>query len=214
MSTMTRRDWLMVGGSVSVVAVSALGLGATHAPSNKPSGGWQHIPARELLQRRHLPDVELITQDGKKVHFYNDLVKDKIVVINFMYARCEGICPTVTANLVRVHKTLHDRIGKDIFMYSITLNPAQDSPKVLKEYAAMHGVGPGWMFLTGKPVDIELLRRSLGFTYSDPVEDADKSNHIGMLRIGNEPMLAWSACPAQAHTQWIVTSILSEASNL
>ena len=213
MAHITRRNWLMAGGTASALAASTIAL-ATDASTTKPARTWQSIPPRELLQRRHLPNVELVTQDGKKVHFYDDLVKDKIVVINFMYARCEGICPTVTANLVRVQKLLGDRIGKDIFMYSITLNPDQDTPQILKDYAAMHGVGPGWLYLTGKPADIELLRRSLGFTYSDPVEDANKSNHIGMLRIGNEPMLAWSACPAQAHTKWIATSILSEADNL
>ncbi len=136
-----------------------------------------------------------------------------MVVINFMYAHCQGICPTMTANLVRVQKILHDRIGHDIFMYSITLKPEEDTPQVLKEYADMHGAGPGWLFLTGKPADIELLRRSLGFTSIDPDEDADKSTHIGMLRIGNEPMLRWSACPSQARAEWIATSILTEADN-
>src|SRR5260370_42660153 len=130
-----------------------------------------------------------------------------------MYAHCEKLCPTMTANLVRVQKILHDRIGHEILMYSITLKPEEDTPHVLKEYAAMHGAGPGWLFLTGKPADIELLRRSLGFTTSDPAEDADKSTHIGMLRIGNEPMLRWSACPSQARAEWIATSILTEADN-
>lgn len=213
MPRMTRRGWLAVAGSASVVAGSDRGLLAAHDPSNHPPRGFQQIPPRELIQRRHLPNVELMTQDGTKVRFYDNLVKDKIVVINFMYAKCQGICPTMTANLVRVQKILHDRIGHNIFMYSITLKPEEDTPRVLKEYAAMHGAKPGWLFLTGKPVDIELLRRSLGFTNSDPVEDAEKSNHIGMLRIGNEPMLRWSACPAQVHTQWIVTSILTEADN-
>ena len=210
MSRMTRRGWLAVAGSASVVAGSARSLVAAHESSDNPRG-FQQIPAREVIRRRHLPNVELTTQDGKKVHFYDDLVKDKMVVINFMYAHCEGICPTVTANLVRVQKILHDRIGHDIFMYSITLKPEEDTSQVLKEYADMHGTGPGWLFLTGKPADIELLRRSLGFTTADPSEDADKSTHIGMLRIGNEPMLRWSACPAEANTQWIATSILAEA---
>ena len=211
MSRMTRRSWLAAAGSASAVAGSARGLLATHDPSNRPPRGFQHIPPRELIRRRHLPNVELMTQDGKRVYFYDDLVKDKIVVINFMYAHCEKLCPTMTANLVRVQKLLHDRIGHDIFMYSITLKPEEDTSQVLKEYADMHGTGPGWLFLTGKPADIELLRRSLGFTTADPTEDADKSTHIGMLRIGNEPMLRWSACPAEANTQWIATSILSDA---
>ncbi len=208
MSRMTRRSWLAVAGSASAVAGSARGLLAAHDPSPR---GFQHIPPRELIRRRHLPNVALMTQDGKRVYFYDDLVKDKMVVINFMYAHCEKLCPTMTANLVRVQKILHDRIGHDIFMYSITLKPEEDTSQVLKEYADMHGTGPGWLFLTGKPADIELLRRSLGFTSSDPSEDADKSTHIGMLRIGNEPMLRWSACPAEANTQWIAASILAEA---
>lgn len=213
MTRMTRRGWLAVAAPASVLAGSAGGLLAGDDPANNPPRGFQHIPPRELIQRRHLPNVELMTQDGKRVRFYDNLVKDKMVVINFMYAHCEGLCPTMTANLVRVQKILHDRIGHDIFMYSITLKPEEDTPQVLKEYADMHGAGPGWLFLTGRPDDIELLRRSLGFTNIDPVEDADKSSHIGMLRIGNEPMMRWSACPAQAHTQWIVTSILTEADN-
>jgi protein SCO1/2 len=211
MSRMTRRGWLAAAGSASAVVGSARQLLAAHDPSNRPPRAFQHIPPRELIRRRHLPNVELMTQDGKRVYFYDDLVKDKIVVINFMYAHCEKLCPTMTANLVRVRKILHDRIGHDIFMYSITLKPEEDTSQVLKEYADMHGTGPGWLFLTGKPADIELLRRSLGFTTADPSEDADKSTHIGMLRIGNEPMLRWSACPAEANTQWIATSILSEA---
>jgi len=213
MSGMTRRGWLAVAGPASVVVGATGGLLAAHDLSNHPPRGFQRIPPRELIQRRHLPNVELMTQDGKKVRFYDNLVKDKMVVINFMYAHCQGICPTMTANLVRVQKILHDRIGHDIFMYSITLKPEEDTPQVLKEYAGMHGAGPGWLFLTGKPADIELLRRSLGFSSIDPDEDADKSTHIGMLRIGNEPMLRWSACPSQARAQWIATSILTEADN-
>jgi protein SCO1 len=211
MAGMTRRGWLKVAGPASVVVGATGGLLAAHDPSDHPPRGFQNVPPRELIQRRHLPNVELMTQDSKKVRFYEDLVKNKVVAINFMYAHCEGICPTMTANLVRVQKILHDRIGHDIFMYSITLKPEEDTPQALKEYADMHGAGPGWLFLTGKPADIELLRRSLGFSSIDPDEDADKSTHTGMLRIGNEPMLRWSACPSQARAQWIATSILAEA---
>jgi protein SCO1/2 len=209
--SMTRRAWLAVAGSASALAGSAAGLIAGDDRVNQPPRVWEHVSPREVIQRRHLPNVELITQDGKNVHFYDDLVKDKMVVINFMYAHCEKVCPTMTANLVQIQKILPDRIGHNIFMYSVTLKPEEDTPKVLKEYAEMHGAGPGWLFLTGKPSDIELLRRSLGFTNVDPVEDADKSNHIGMLRIGNEPMMRWSACPAEARAQYIATSILAEA---
>jgi len=132
------------------------------------------------------------------------------VVINFVYTRCQGVCVPVTANLVRVQKLLGDRVGRDIFFYSITLKPEEDTPEALEKYAALHGVGPGWLFLTGKPEDIELLRKKLGFTYANPVEDADKSNHVGMIRTGNEPYLRWAACPGLAHPAWIAKDILLE----
>src|SRR5262244_4555241 len=76
---------------------------------------------RERLAERSFPNVTLTTHEGKKVKFYDDLLKDKIVIINFMYIRCQGTCPGTTANLVKVQKLLGDRVGKDIFMYSITL---------------------------------------------------------------------------------------------
>jgi protein SCO1 len=211
MSGITRRTWLAVAGSASAVAGFPARLGAGDDHANHPTRNWEQVSPREVIRRRHLPNVELITQDGRSVHFYDDLIKDKMVLINFMYAHCEKICPTMTANLAHVQKMLPNRIGHNIFMYSITLKPEEDTPQVLKEYAEMHGAGPGWLFLTGKPADIETLRRSLGFTSPDPDEDANKSNHIGMLRIGNEPMLRWSACPAEVRPQAIVTTILAEA---
>src|SRR6266852_3773222 len=124
--------------------------------------------ARERVRQRYFPDVTLRTQDNKKVRFYQDLVKNKIVTINFFYAKCEGVCPGITANLVRVQRLLGERVGRDIFMYSFSLKPDEDSPAVLKEYAESYKVRPGWKFLTGAPADMELLRRSLGFTDPDP----------------------------------------------
>jgi protein SCO1 len=162
---------------------------------------------RERLAERSFPNVTLTTHKGKKVKFYDDLLKDKIVIINFMYVRCDGKCPGTTANLVKVQKLLGDRVGKDIFIYSITLKPEEDTPKVLAEYAKAYKVGPGWQFLTGHPKDIELLRQKLGFIDRDPVRDADKSNHIGMLRWGNEPHTLWAGCPALLPPAKIVKEI-------
>jgi protein SCO1/2 len=159
---------------------------------------------REKMAERNFPNVTLTTQDGKKVKFYDDLVKDKIVLINFMYVRCEGICPAATANLVKVQKLLGDRVGKDIFMYSITLKPEEDTPAVLKKYAEAYKTKPGWLFLTGDPKDVELLRQSLGFIDRDPVRDANKSNHIGMVRYGNEALQLWAGCPSTLRPGGIV----------
>ena len=162
---------------------------------------------RERLAERSFPNVTLTTHEGKKVKFYDDLLKDKIVIINFMYVKCDGKCPGTTANLVQVQKLLGDRVGKDIFIYSITLKPEEDTPKTLAAYAKAYKVGPGWKFLTGNPKDIELLRQKLGFIDRDPVRDANKSNHIGMLRWGNEPHTLWAGCPASLAPGKIVKEI-------
>ena len=162
---------------------------------------------RERLAERSFPNITLTTHEGKKVKFYDDLLKDKIVIINFMYVKCEGTCPGTTANLVKVQKLLGNRVGKDIFMYSITLKPEEDTAKDLKAYAKAYKVGPGWQFLTGDPKDIELLRQKLGFIDRDPVRDANKSNHITMLRWGNEPHTLWAGCPASLAPAKIVKEI-------
>jgi protein SCO1/2 len=176
-------------------------------PAEETPSDAASAKARESLRRRYFPNVALYTQDNRKVHFYDDLIRDKIVIINVFYAECEGICPGITANLVKVQKILGDRVGRDIFMYSLSLKPEEDTPAKLKHYAGMYRVKPGWTFLTGKPKDAELLRRSLGFTDPDPKLDQDKSQHIGNIKFGNERYMLWSACPGMAHPAWIVKSI-------
>jgi protein SCO1/2 len=92
-------------------------------------------------------------------------------------------------------------------MYSFTLQPEADTPAVLKAYAETFGVGPGWLFLTGEPGDMELLRRRLGFVDPDPALDADIAQHIGLLRYGIEPRSRWAGCPALSKPEVIVRSI-------
>jgi protein SCO1 len=217
MRKVTRRDWLVAAGATTA-AVGVTGLAGTASvfaqeitSANKKNYNFQDISPRELIQRRHLPNVELITQDNKKVHFYTDLVKDKRVVIQFMFARCQDICPVITHNLTEVQRILKGRVGRDIFFYSITLSPEEDSPRDLRAFARMHGVGPGWTFLTGKPDDIFLLRKSLGFFYNNPKEDADRNNHSGMLVVGTEPLMRWAMCQGGAKPDWIATVIQTEA---
>jgi protein SCO1/2 len=141
------------------------------------------------------------------VRFYDDLLKDKIVLLNFMYVKCEGVCPGITANLVKVQRLLASRMGRDVFMYSLTLKPEEDTPQVLREYAKAYKVEKGWTFLTGAPADMELLRRSLGFTDPDPALDTVKSNHLGNVRYGNEPLQRWGSCPGMSKASWIAESI-------
>ena len=156
----------------------------------------------------YFPNYTLKTHEGKEVKFYDDLIKSKVVVINMMYAQCTGICPGMTANLVKVQKILGERVGRDIFMYSLTLQPRQDTSAELKEYAEMFKVQPGWLFLTGKPAEMDVLRRKLGFSDPDPLVDKDKTQHTGLVRYGNETLDRWAACPALSNPEQIAKSIL------
>ena len=196
MERISRRT-LLAGSGMAAVAGGLLTAGSGRAA----------VSSREVIRERYFPNVPLRTHDNKDVRFYDDLIKNKIVTINFMYAHCEGVCPRITSNLVKVQKLLVPRVGHDIFMYSITLKPEQDMPRALKQYARMHGAGPGWLFLTGNPGDIELLRRKLGFTDPDPAVDWDKENHIGNVRYGNEALQLWGACPGLATAKSIAKSI-------
>jgi protein SCO1 len=199
MADMTRRTWLTLAAAAGVVAGA---LSSRDADSEAPS-------ARDLIRDQHLPNVDLITHEGKKVRFYDDLVKDRIVVINFMYTNCaDGTCPITSANLAKVQRLLgRDRMGQDIFFLSITLTPDHDTPAVLKKYAKAYGAGPGWVFLTGKEQNIELLRKKLGFTDLDPKLDRDKASHIGNIRYGNEALQLWAACPGNATAAYIAKQI-------
>jgi protein SCO1/2 len=190
-----------------LLSLAALAPFAGKVLTANPGGTESQAAARERIHRRYFPDVVLRTEDNQKVRFYEDLIKNKIVTINFFYAKCDGVCPGITANLVKVQKLLGERVGRDLFMYSISLKPDEDTPAVLTEYADMYEVKPGWKFLTGHAEDIELLRRSLGFTNPDPKLDKDKSQHIGNIRYGNEPLMEWAACPGLAHAEWIAESI-------
>jgi len=134
----------------------------------------------------------LQTHEGKEVRFYDDLIKGKQAIFNLMYATCEGACPLVTSNLIKVHRALKNRMGKDLFMYSITLKPEQDKPNALKDFAEMHGaLLPGWAFLTGDPFDIETIRFRL-FRWDHIKFDLDLDFHTSMLRIVNDTTNCWT----------------------
>lgn len=208
MAIMNRRKWLAAAGTTTVATGASLVL-AQDKPANNQRYNFKKLSPRDQIQQRHLPNVELVTQDNQRVHFYTDLVKDKRVVIQFMFTHCKDICPVITHHLVEVQGLLNGRVGRDIFFYSISLSPEEDSPAALKAYAKMHNVG--WTFLTGKPEDIFLLRKSLGFFYDNPKEDADRNNHSGMLLVGTEPLMRWAMCEGGANPKWIATVIQTEA---
>jgi protein SCO1/2 len=205
MHDLSRRELLSLAAMAPFVGAIA---STKAAAATRGADADEQSQARASIQRTHLPNVNLITQNGKRVRFYDDLVKDKIVTINFFFGHCDEVCPLVIANLVKVQKLLGDRVGRDIFMYSVTLKPQEDTPDVLQKYMKKFNARPeGWTFLTGQGLDIENLRKGLGFTYPDPAVDRDKTQHIGNVRYGNEPLMLWGACPGMAHPPFIAESI-------
>jgi protein SCO1 len=134
------------------------------------------------------PNIELTTQDGKKVHFYDDLIKGKIVAIELFYTSCQYSCPLETARLAQVQKMLGDRVGKDIFFYSISIDPEHDTPEVIKAYMQKFKIGPGWTFLTGDKKDIDFLSKRIGL-YAPPNVNAD--GHLAYLLVGNDETGQW-----------------------
>lgn len=190
-------------GSPASAGVASAGVEA--AP---PHAFAPRLSGREMIRKRYFPNVELVTHQGKKVRFYDDVLKDKIVVLNLMYADCQGVCPTITANLKNVQKILRQQINHEIFIYSMTIKPEQDTPARLREYAQMHGINNKyWTFLTGKPEEVDMLRHSIGFADPNPELDKDKARHSGMIRYGNEPMALWGTCQGSGEPEWIAQEI-------
>ena len=135
----------------------------------------------------YFPNVPLTTQDNETVRFFDDLIEDKIVVINFIYTSCPDTCPLETAQLVKVQEILGDRLGTDIFFYSISIDPEVDTPPVLKEYKERFGAK--WTFLTGKESDIVKLRKKLGL-YISEIQDGSNNHNVNMI-IGNQATGRW-----------------------
>ena len=144
--------------------------------------------AQERWHKAYFPNVELVTQDGKKVRFYDHVIKDKVVAINFIYTKCPDVCPLDTAALRRVQKLLGPRMGRDVHFYSISLDPKNDTPAALKKYMKTFDVGPGWTFLTGRPQDLALIQSKFGIK---PVSAGMLTTHDTRYVLGNETMARW-----------------------
>jgi len=206
MPDISRREFLSLTAATPL-AVGALSTAALAGETGKSFKPVTQESARKRIQEQHLPNIPMITHEGKRVFFYDDLVRDRIVTLNFFFAKCDEICPLVTANLAKVEKLLGDQVGRDIHMYSFTLKPQEDTVEVIRNYRKKFGAGPGWTFLTAKPEEMEKLRKGIGFTYPDPAIDKDKTQHIGNVRYGNEPLMYWAACPGMAHAEFLAESL-------
>jgi protein SCO1/2 len=132
------------------------------------------------------------THENKQVRFYDDLIRGKISIINFMFASCDKYCPRSIACLTKLQDLLGDHLGRDMFMYSFTLKPDEDAPDKLAAYAKGNGARPGWLFLTGSEYDLTSIRFKL-FRVDDPLMDFSVDIHASMLRIINDNNSHWAS---------------------
>ena len=134
---------------------------------------------------KYFSDVELINQNGEKMRFYSDVLKNKVVIINSFFTTCTSACPPMNRNLEKVQEALGDRLGKTAFLVSITVDPETDTPPRLKEYSQRFHAREGWIFLTGKKENVDWALYKLG-QYVEKKEE-----HLTVLIIGNEPKGLW-----------------------
>lgn len=154
----------------------------------------QHVPSKAAHDQAveakttdvSLLDLALVDQDGRQTLFKSEVVGDKLVVINFVYTTCKTACPIQSAIFEHLQEALGDRLGKEVFLVSLTLDPATDIPERLKAFANKYHSKPGWSWLTGKKLNVDQVLVGVGAYSSDIVE------HPSMILIGDGRNGGWT----------------------
>jgi protein SCO1/2 len=150
-------------------------------------------------------DVELLDQDGRKVRFYSDVLKGKTVVVNAFFTSCTSVCPPMNRNMEKIQEAFGDRVGRDVFLVSISVDPTTDTPPRLKEYAQRFHAGPGWTFLTGKKENVDWALYKVG-QYVETKDD-----HTTVIIVGNEATGLWKKALGMAKAAELVQIVRSVA---
>ena len=182
-------------------ALSVAGMALLAAALLYAEGAFE----RKLWGADHFPNVVLTTQHGKKVRLYDDLIKGKAIAANTFFAGCGDVCPLGTAKMLELQKLLGDRVGKDIFFYSISIDPFNDTPELLKAYADRFDIGPGWLFLTGSEKDVQIATKKLGLGTLQATSPRD--NHSTTLMVGHEPSGQWMKNSVTDNPRFVAGSI-------
>lgn len=171
-----RREWTRAYGLAAPGKLMELieGLAAPEATAGFSSGA-----------KSYFGEIPLVDQTGRTLRFYSDLIQDKIVVIDFMFTRCTGACPIMSNNFVKIQDWLGERLGSEVHLISLSVDPAYDTPARLKEYADRFKARPGWYFLTGSKENVDAALRKLGNFVETP------ESHQNLFLIGNERTGLW-----------------------
>lgn len=175
---------------LTTAILSLVFLGASQAQ--------QPATPAETPAHKYFTDVELINQNGEKMRFYSDLIQGKVVIINSFFATCQGSCLPLNQNLARVQEALGDRLGKDVYILSISVDPTVDTPPNLKQYAKKLQARPGWFFLTGAKENVDFALKKIG-QFVD-----DKQDHLNIFIIGNERTGLWKKAFGLAKSEELV----------
>ncbi|HSA83080.1 MAG TPA: SCO family protein [Geminicoccaceae bacterium] len=181
---------------LALAALLALGAwpaaahdGASHPAPTAPEGAATPIvarPAEEERARQYFTDLPVVTQDGQELRFFSDVLKDRVVLIGLFFTRCTEACPLTTAALAEVQDLLGEDLGRDFALISLTLDPENDTPEVLKSYAEKFHPRDGWLFLTGNPENVRFITRRLGHTGDDI------RAHATQYFLGNVKLARWT----------------------
>jgi protein SCO1/2 len=156
----------------------------------------------ETYQREYFTDLPLLTQEGKEVRFYTDMLKGKVVLISFIYTSCTEICPILMPNLVRIQELLGDGSGRDVSLISISVDPVDDTPEELKKYGEKYGARDGWTFLTGKKENVDWVVYKLG-QYTEDFED-----HSMLFLLGDVKNARWAKMRGDMAPETIAARLL------
>jgi len=192
-------------------AAAALSLRSHGATAGAASAEGASAEALIGGSRRRFPNPLLVTNTGRKVRFYDDLVRGRFVFLTFAYTRCEGKCPASLSRLLAARALVAPRLGHAPDLVTLTLDPEYDTPEALATYVAAHGAPAGWTCVTGAPADLERLRRFLGFTDPDPRVDADRSQHGALVAMGNDRTGRWQVASTAAGPEQLALLALRTA---
>ena len=158
-----------------------------------------------------IPDATVLDQNGQKLRFYTDLVKDKTIAINFIFTTCTTVCPPMTANFAKVQKTMMAHGQKDFYLISVSVDPENDTPAKLKAYGEMFQAKPGWTFVTGTRAELQAIWQAFS-VYSGGA----KQDHAPTVVIGNDASHNWTYASGLTSANKLVTVIesLQESQNL
>ena len=158
--------------------------------------------AAEAKARDYFSNVELVDQNGRSLKFYDEVLKDNVVVISFIFTNCQSACPLMTRNLTMIRDMMREDERRAIQFVSISIDPLRDTPAAMKEFAQKHEADiKGWLWLTGQPDDVNYVTKRLGSFTEDP------EAHTTTLLAANVPNAHWTKIPPNVPPNGVVAKL-------